>query len=328
MTRVFFWSAGEGGCLYYRCDLPATALRARGHDVWVSDLLTDAPKDVDTVVGQRVCLPGPTQSWQKLAATGQYRMVYEVDDNLLAVDPSNGPAWSFYSRPEIRANVIRNIEVADLVTVSTWALGEVVRKLNPNVAVLPNCIPASLLDAPKSVGRKGVVIGWSGGASHSLDLIELGDAPRRLLHRYPDVSLHTMGDAQAGAMMSKWNRDRVKWTPWIQTVPEFHETIDFDITLAPLRPSTFNQSKSPIRCLEAAALGIPVVASDFGPYADFVRDGETGFLASRPHQWTGYLTKLLDPFLRREMGAKARAVAAEHTIESNAHLWETALCEH
>lgn len=324
MARVFFWSAGEGGCRYYRCDLPATALRARGHEVWVSDLLTEAPQDVDTVVGQRVCLPGPTQGWQALAATGRYRMVYEVDDALLAVDWTNGPAWDFYNRPEIRANITRNAEVADLVTVSTEPLAQVMRRHNPNVIVLPNCVPASLLDRPPH-DHGGVTIGWSGGASHTLDLIELGDAPRRLLHRYPDVSLHTMGDAQVGAMMSKWNRDRVKWTPWIQSVPDFHASIDFDITLAPLRPSMFNQSKSHIRCLEAAALGIPVVASYFGPYADFVRDGETGFLANQPHEWTRHLTKLLDPFLRRDMGAKARALAAEHTIERNAHLWEEAL---
>jgi hypothetical protein len=38
---------------------------------------------------------------------------------LLDVEPSNGPAWALVLRPEIRANVCRNIEVADLVTVST-----------------------------------------------------------------------------------------------------------------------------------------------------------------------------------------------------------------
>jgi glycosyltransferase involved in cell wall biosynthesis len=327
-VKIFFWSADSSGCAYFRCELPAGELAKRGHDTLVSTVMPDEwLRTADVVVGQRVCQPGPTIRWQELAREGRAKLVLEIDDNLLAVDHSNGPAWSFFSQPGILDNLISNVKVADLVTVSTEPLAQVMRRLNPNVGVLPNCVPASLLDRPPH-DHGGVVIGWSGGASHPLDLIELGDAPRRLLHRYPDVSLHTMGDAQAGAMMSKWNRDRVKWTPWIQTVPEFHETIDFDITLAPLRPSTFNQSKSPIRCLEAAALGIPVVASDFGPYSDFVRDGETGFLASRPHQWTGYLTKLLDPFLRREMGAKARAVAAEHTIESNAHLWETALCEH
>jgi hypothetical protein len=48
------------------------------------------------------------------------------------------------------------------------------------------------------------------------------------------------------------------------------------VSLVPLRPSVFTYSKSAIRCLEAAALGIPVVASGYVPYAGFVRNGETG----------------------------------------------------
>jgi glycosyltransferase involved in cell wall biosynthesis len=281
-------------------------------------------RTADIIVGQRVCQPGVTMRWQQLAAEGRAKLVYEIDDDLLDVDPSNAPAWAFFGRPDIQANVIRNIEVADLVTASTDYLAEVVSKLNPNVVVLPNYIPASLLEAPRAVGRKGVVIGWSGGASHRLDLAELGTNLSRFLRRYPDVSLHLMGDAQAAALLSKGIRDRTRFTPWVESVPEFHAAIDFDITLAPLRASRFNRSKSAIRCLEAAALGIPVIASDFGPYADFVRHGETGLLASRPHEWSQYLRELLDPFVRREMGTKARKLAEQHTIEGNIELWEKA----
>jgi hypothetical protein len=99
-------------------------------------------------LGQRVCQPGATIRWRQLAREGRCALVYEVDDDLLDVDPSNGPAWKFFGVPEIRANVIRNIEVAYLVTVSTEPLAEVISKWNRNVMVLPNCVSASLLDAP------------------------------------------------------------------------------------------------------------------------------------------------------------------------------------
>jgi glycosyltransferase involved in cell wall biosynthesis len=135
-----------------------------------------------------------------------------------------------------------------------------------------------------------------------------------------------MGDADAAAALSRrMPRERVRFTSWVENVPAFHSTIDFDIALAPLRPSPFNRSKSAIRCLEAAALGIPVVASDFGPYAEFVVDGATGYLASRPHEWTAHLRTLLDPFHRRSVGAAARSHAAAFTIEANIGLWEKAL---
>jgi glycosyltransferase involved in cell wall biosynthesis len=212
------------------------------------------------------------------------------------------------------------------VTVSTEPLAEVMRKRNRNVVVLPNCVPASLLDAPHAEGRKGLTLGWSGGASHALDLAELGSNLPRFMRRHPEVGLHIMGDAGAAASLSKGADGRARFTPWVGSVPEFHQMIDFDVSLAPLRPSVFNMSKSPLRCLEAAALGIPVVASDYGPYAAFVRDGETGLLARWPHQWMRHLRDLLDPAVRDELGGNARKLAGEHTIESNIHLWEEALC--
>jgi glycosyltransferase involved in cell wall biosynthesis len=80
-----------------------------------------------------------------------------------------------------------------------------------------------------------------------------------------------------------------------------------------------------VKALEMAALGIPCIASDVGPYSGFVRHGETGFLVRRPHEWARYLRQLLDPVARQEMGDKARALAADYTIETNIELWEKAL---
>jgi glycosyltransferase involved in cell wall biosynthesis len=116
-------------------------------------------------------------------------------------------------------------------------------------------------------------------------------------------------------------------TQWIESVPDLYKAIDFHIGLAPLRPHVFNQSKSHIKALEYAALGIPCIASDTGPYPDFIRHGETGFLVKQPHEWAKYLRELLDPALRADMSAKARSLASEHTIENNVHLWEAALTE-
>jgi hypothetical protein len=119
-----------------------------------------------------VCQPGATVRWQHLAREGRAKLVLEIDDDLLDVDPSNGPAWSFFSRPEIRANVIRNIEVADLVTVSTEPLAEVMSKWNRNVTVLPNYVPphrsmprtrTGRRAHPRPVGRGVAQAGSRGG---------------------------------------------------------------------------------------------------------------------------------------------------------------------
>jgi glycosyltransferase involved in cell wall biosynthesis len=293
--------------------------------VWWSNLLTEAPQDVNTVVGQRVCLPGATKGWQALAATGRYQLVYEVDDDLLDVDPSNGPAWAYFSKPEIRSNIKRNIQVADAVTVTTEPLAERVRQLNPNIHVIPNAVPASLLDLPTPVAADDpVTIGWGGGMSHQMDWAEADSEIARFVTRNTTTEMHLMG-WQPPDLWRRLPSTRRRYTPWVDAVPDLYRSIDFQIGVAPLRPHLFNQAKSPVKALEMAALGIPCIASDVGPYSGFVRHGETGFLVRRPHEWARYLRQLLDPVARQEMGDKARALVADYTIETNIELWEKAL---
>jgi glycosyltransferase involved in cell wall biosynthesis len=90
----------------------------------------------------------------------------------------------------------------------------------------------------------------------------------------------------------------------------------------------FNESKSPLKALEYAAMGIPVIASDFGPYPEFVVHGVTGFLAKREKDWRDHIRELAaDADLRESMGKKARELAAQHTIEGNWHRWAAAYQE-
>jgi glycosyltransferase involved in cell wall biosynthesis len=280
----------------------------------------------DVIVGHRVSLPGPSGWWQQLAHEGCSKLVYDIDDNLFAVDPSCPRAHAFFSRPEIRDNIRANVAVSNLVTVSTEPLAEVMRAFNDNVTVLPNCVPSWVLDlATTNVADGLVTVGWAGYPSHVMDWARITSKVLQFITRNPSTELHLMGWAPP----ELWRRlppGRRRFTGWIDSVPRLYAAIDFDIGVIPLQPHVFNDSKSAVKALELAALGVPCVASNVGPYAGFVRHGETGFLASRRHEWHRYLQQLLDPAVRKEMGAKARALAAKNTIERNAHLWEKALC--
>jgi glycosyltransferase involved in cell wall biosynthesis len=97
----------------------------------------------------------------------------------------------------------------------------------------------------------------------------------------------------------------------------------FDIGLAPLVDNRFNRSKSFIKILEYAALGVPFIASPVGPYADHVVDGVTGFLASTPDEWAERLDQLIrSPWLRMKIGGAARDWAAEWTTDRWIGKWE------
>jgi glycosyltransferase involved in cell wall biosynthesis len=158
-----------------------------------------------------------------------------------------------------------------------------------------------------------------------MDWQECGQQVRRYLDRAPaSVEFHIMGADYS--QQFRLPRERVRVTPWTESVPDYWRAIDYDIMLAPLRAHPFNRSKSPLRVLEAAMLGIPVVASDYGPYAEFVQHGETGLLAKSEHEWGKHLRALVeDEAMRTEMGAAARRLAAGWTIEGHGDDWRKAL---
>jgi glycosyltransferase involved in cell wall biosynthesis len=78
---------------------------------------------------------------------------------------------------------------------------------------------------------------------------------------------------------------------------------------------TSDHEGTPNVLLEAMASGLPVVASGVGGVPDIVRDGQTGFLVA-PDDVSGFAAALAglvkNPWLRKEMGASARAFVEEH----------------
>lgn len=327
--RVYGWMGDRAGCGYYRVELP---LRTLPTDRWDVSAATGLPTnwrdDADVIIGQRVLEDGTSGVWRDICRNPKVLAVYEVDDDLLNVDP-RAIGWDFFRRNHVRENFVRNLAAADLVTTSTPHLGKVLRQHNPNVVVIPNYIPAYLLDAPKATYPPGsgmdgdkVVIGYPSSATHDVDFDVISGELRRLLERHPTAMLHFVGASYPGLPA-----DRVAWTRWIPGVPKYLETISsFHIGIAPLRAHVFNQAKSHIKALEYAALGIPAVASKLLPYQDFVRHGETGFLVTREHEWQRALRTLVtDREARTAMGKAAREYARAWTIEGNIGRWEAAL---
>lgn len=316
--RIFGWAADQGGCGYYRMGLPLSELGRRGHDIQVSTALTGYEKRADVIVGQRVCNPGASRTWQAWGAlpTGQRpALVFELDDDLFNIDPANASAYRYYDYQRMR-DLAQNIAVADVVTVSTEPLAEVVRAINPNVAVLQNVVDEALLEMPRAtppVGS-GTVFGWAGSYNHQKDWPELERQLQRFLDRNADASFHEIG----GEYLSG-----VRHTPWSESVEDYYRTVDFHVGVIPLAPSVFNRSKSAVKALEYAALKIPTVASNVGPYASFVVHGVTGLLVDHQHEWDRYLRELLrDPAKRARMGTLAHRKAQSWTIQGNYKRWE------
>jgi glycosyltransferase involved in cell wall biosynthesis len=302
--------------------LVARALKARGHDIHVSPVLPDEWRDTaEVIVGQRVCLPGPTQGWQDMAREGRAKLVLEIDDDLFSTHPTSKIAHGFFSQPDIQANLRANIRVADLVTVTTEALADRIRQLNPNITILPNCIPAALLDHTPTRRDDVVTVGWAGSPTHQIDWHKNAEPIARVIRRHPQAEMHLMG----------WAPDRLvqllpahRFTGWIASVDDLHRAIDYHVGVVPLWNNTFNLAKSDVKLLELSALGIPAVCSDVGPYA-ISGPSASARMVQSGNDWGRHLTELItDEAARKEQGEAAKTWAATRTVEGNAHLWENA----
>jgi glycosyltransferase involved in cell wall biosynthesis len=328
VVKVHGWAADGAGCWWYRLEMPLRELERRAVvevaaiderlDVYVRNGHTE-PR---IIVGQRVSKEGPSGIWQQMARDGRHTLVYEVDDDLLDIDAQSNPiGWEFFSQPEVRKNIIRNVHAADHVVVSTEALAQVdwIRDWAKNVVVLPNGVPAELLTMDDrsvyaAIEEPPVVVGWQGSATHGADWADAaGYVDRAIRQAHPNALLRVFGGRAEWFASMRCRREHIRW---VSDIWAYYRGLRMDIALAPLRPSVFNRSKSPIRVMEAGALGIPVIASAAGPYEEYVREGATGYLARRDHEWGNLIRHLINsPMKRARMGAAGREQAREHTIE-------------
>lgn len=322
------WLADEDGPGYYRMKLPLDALERRGHAVEYSAVMPWReglrPRS-HVLVGQRLSNAGPSARWMR--AAGDVRRVFEVDDDLLNVEPTSAKSFEFYADPAVRRRLLENIRSADAVTVSTEYLGQVVRGeygVQAPVHVLPNCLDAAVLELAPVEQAGPMTVGWAGSDTHRGDFELVRRPLTRFLREHREVGLSFMG-VDYGWLLGNPDRRLTPWVPVWDDPVDYMRCLDWQVGIAPLVNTQFNRCKSALKALEYAARGIVVVASDVTPYRNFVRHGETGFLVSRDYEWREYLELLAsDEELRHKMGLAARQQAAEHLIDDHAHLWESA----
>ena len=319
---------GPSGCGFYRITSPLDALRQQG---WDTAYAAGEPADLDSriIVAQRMDKHDALPYWRRWRAHS--RLVYEIDDNVFDVDITNWMAWGAYGKEDVRDAVEHSAQVSDMVTVTTEPLAEVMRRFNSNVRVIPNVVPDGVLSIDRPHQPK-VVVGWQGGASHANDIALIAPTLRHVLTRHrKQAELHIIGTNYLPTVWDCRDQDlraqHGRFTNWIPIHAnlEYFRACDFDIGLAPLSGTYFDQSKSAIKAIEYAALGIPVLASDAEPYRGFVVDGVNGYLCKRKADWGRRLEELIcDDAAREEMGRNARETARAHTMSEGWKNWAAA----
>lgn len=309
-----------GGCGYYRVRLPFEWLNRAGHLMTHTDYTQDRHPPMQgarIVVGQRIGGQDIDTLWYQLKQAG-VKLVWETDDDLWSMDESNPARLQITDMT--RYWMESAIRQAHLVTTTVPHLADAMRQFNPNVTVIPNAIDPALLTTERKRAER-LTIGWAGGSSHHDDFRSVIGSLRAVSDHRGDVDFHSIGVDYGKDFGLFHNR----FTPWRASMLDYYSGLDFDIGIAPLLDTPFTRSKSPIKAIEYNALGIPVIASNVGPYRDYVVDGVNGFLCDTEAEWTDRLNLLIeDTALRESMSVQARQTARFYTIDQTAPLWEAA----
>ncbi len=112
----------------------------------------------------------------------------------------------------------------------------------------------------------------------------------------------------------------VHFLKYYQKLADMH----LDVMLIPMRSMYYYHYASTIKYIEAAALGIPVIALRCSSYAQIIENDTNGILAWRAPEWEEKLRLLIDsPEYRQKLGENAKkSVWKKHAYtEKNLHIF-------
>lgn len=327
--RVLVVPADDGRC-GRRLIWPAQALQSRGYDVTVSmpddearsdpDVWMSWADEYDVIVIQRAMVREQVhqvRAWKALNVC----VVLDLDDNFKRLDRSNAmydlvhPRTSPDSNFRLLDETCRHV---DMLTCTTPAIASDYAR-GGRYRVIPNHIPAWYLTIEPERISDQVHIGWTGSLlTHGDDLQVVKGAVKAVLGR-TGARFAVVGDATM-VHQALWLDDMISATGWLPLDEYPVAMAALDVGIVPLKMSMFNESKSTLKGLEMASVGVPFVASPTGPYRGLCE--HAGILAAKPRDWEKALTRLVvDDGFRAEMSARGREYAATQTVEAGCEMW-------
>jgi glycosyltransferase involved in cell wall biosynthesis len=260
-----------------------------------------------------------------LARAAGAGVIYDCDDNFLAIDPDTPEVGAYYSSQSVRLRFVKMLAGADVVTTSTGVLADAFNEFAADVRAFPGCFDFAHIDRrPRPRSTSAVVIGYAGTVIHGPDFNFVEPALRRVLEEGRGaVRLQFFGfvpDKLIGL-------PGVDFVPFDNDYPGFLRTlskVDWSFGIAPVADIPSRHFKSDNKYREYGACRIPAIFSDCTAYRRSVIDGETGLLV--PHTEDGWYEGLkhliADAALRDRLARAAYDdVAQRYSVTATAQKW-------
>ncbi|MBC8139518.1 MAG: glycosyltransferase [Fibrella sp.] len=338
MRVLFVASELQGSATYrYRSENLARCLRRAGHTAEVVYVGQSRVRlDADVVVLHRICAVPEGIAFARAARKIGAVLVYSTDDTVYDAEsfPDYGEPWG-----AIRAFAPLHAEMlaeADAVLVSTDYLArDISRIFGPEkpVFTVRNFLSEELLRLSETAARQQaekdgsvVTFGYmSGSATHNVDISVATPALQEILLSREKTRLLLVGPLLVDSVLSRFERVgkviRAPFVPW-QKLPGIIAMTD--VNLSPLNLNhRFVRGKSEIKFLEAAAAGVPTIATATEGFTESVpgdaisysRDAVDGYGNNDSMDWFANMERLLDPDARRDLADRAYLHTLTHGTE-------------
>jgi glycosyltransferase involved in cell wall biosynthesis len=254
-----------------------------------------------------------------------FKLVVDIDD-YWHLDP-----WHILSHNYPTQKIVSHIVAADLVTCTHRRLWQEIKQYNKNVEVIANALPYgrdqfhSEKVVSDNVQDDRLRVVYAGSVTHEHDLRILRNPFRKIAtDRHLRERLHFIlcgysGDEAPASVVKTWHNmihsylAGFKLNGYVRggLPPEQYMAFynEADICVAPLVDTKFNNMKSNLKILEAAAKKAPIIVSDIHPYSSC----PTAWKVQYQHHWHKAFRELAgDDDLRTRMGQETYEWAVEH----------------
>lgn len=328
--RIIAFANRNSGPAYHRIIMPLMLMK--GPDVFITnDLLEEHfEKGCDILMYNRTLPDHAMEKIRELKKKYGFRICVDVDD-WWELDPHH-ILYQEYKDEGFALKQVDHLCNADLIFTTHRRLADKIEDMvdrmfplmrvasalpliRPSVHVLPNAIPRQGQFDIKREWHGLTRLFWQGSITHRHD-IELLHAP-----------IHSLGklSKKVKMIMAGYTKDDPEWHSMAHTytanlkhqykliegcrVAQYYAAYAHaDICLVPLCNSPFNRMKSNLKILEAANMGLPVIASNVHPYI-----GMPVSFCSNSRDWIGHIKRLVQwPARRQEEGERLAEYCQTH----------------
>lgn len=328
--RIIAYTPKNSGPSYHRVVMPLHLMD--GPDVFTTNCIKEEhfEKGCDLFMYNRVLPEEGMEQFNALRKKYGFKVCVDVDD-LWELNPHH-ILYREYIDDGFAERQIRHLCQADVIITTHSRLADEINKVlddrlsllvreayphfhRPEVHVCPNAIPHQgqfdIQREPSDLVR----LFWQGSITHHED-IELLYPPIEALGKTSKKIKMIMAGYEETEETWKYMariytanlKHQYKLIPGAHVAEYYAAYAHADICLVPLINSRFNRMKSNLKILEAANMGLPVIASGVHPYL-----GMPVSFCKNSRDWIGHIKRLVQwPRRREEEGQRLAEYCAQH----------------